>query len=119
MGLHLRRLLPETARPDPGHAVLAELLARHRAKLLIGALTIMGGTASTYVNIFFMPTYLIRMVGLPPQTAFLTGCVAGATMLAVASAGRASFGSPGPAPSLRRLDRAGERPSPPAGCGLP
>lgn len=84
VGLYLRRLLPETAQPDPGRAVLAELLARHRAKLLIGVLMIMGGTASTYVNIFYMPTYLIRMVGLPPQTAFLTGCVAGATMLVVA-----------------------------------
>lgn len=85
VGLHLRRLLPETARPDPGgRAVLAELLSHHRAKLLTGVLMIMGGTASTYVNIFYMPTYLIRMVGLPPQTAFLTGCAAGATMLVVA-----------------------------------
>jgi len=68
VGLYLRRLLPETARPDPGgKAVLAELLFRHRAKLLIGILMIMGGTASAYVNTFYMPTYLIRMVGLPPS----------------------------------------------------
>ncbi|CAO3433033.1 MFS transporter [Azospirillum endophyticum] len=85
VGLYLRRLLPETMRPDPGRAaVLAELLSRHRAKLAVGVLMIMGGTASTYVNIYYMPTYLIRMVGLPPQTAFLTGCAAGATMLLVA-----------------------------------
>lgn len=85
VGLHLRRLLPETVEPHPDRgAVLKELLSRHRAKLLIGILMIMGGTASTYVNIFYMPTYLIRVIGLPQQTAFLTGCVAGATMLAVA-----------------------------------
>ncbi|MBK1837229.1 MFS transporter [Azospirillum sp. YIM B02556] len=72
-------------RPNPGRtAVLAELLSGHRAKLVVGVLMIMGGTASTYVNIDYMPTYLIWMAGLPPQTAFLTGCVAGATMLLVA-----------------------------------
>ncbi|WP_042698082.1 MFS transporter [Azospirillum sp. B506] len=85
VGLHLRRLLPETARHGRGGtATLAELLSSHRAKLLTGVLMIMGGTASTYVNIFYMPTYLIRFVGLPSHTAFLTGCAAGATMLAVA-----------------------------------
>lgn len=85
VGLYLRRLLPEAVRPDPGgRAALAELLSAHRTKLLLGVLMIMGGTASTYVNIFYMPTYLIKVVGLPADTAFLTGCAAGATMLVVA-----------------------------------
>lgn len=89
VGLYLRRLLPETARSDPGgdpgrRAVLAELLSTHRTTLVLGVMMIMGGTASTYVNIFYMPTYLIKVVGLPAHTAFLTGCIAGATMLAVA-----------------------------------
>lgn len=85
VGLYLRRLLPETVRSDPGAGTaLAELLSAHRTKLLLGVLMIMGGTASTYVNIFYMPTYLIKMVGLPAHTAFLTGCAAGATMLVVA-----------------------------------
>lgn len=85
VGLYLRRLLPETAQPDPGgRAALAELLSAHRAKLLLGVLMIMGGTASTYVNIFYMPTYLIKVVGLPSHTAFLTGCAAGATLLVAA-----------------------------------
>ncbi|PGH55527.1 MFS transporter [Azospirillum palustre] len=85
VGLYLRRLLPETARPHRGgRAGLAELLSGHRTTLVLGVMMIMGGTASTYVNIFYMPTYLIKVVGLPAHTAFLTGCIAGATMLAVA-----------------------------------
>ncbi|QCG89295.1 MFS transporter [Azospirillum sp. TSH100] len=85
IGLYLRRLLPETAHPGAGsRTALAELLSAHRAKLLLGVMMIMGGTASTYVNIFYMPTYLIKVVGLPSDTAFLTGCAAGATMLVVA-----------------------------------
>ncbi|WP_247894466.1 MFS transporter [Azospirillum sp. B510] len=85
VGLYLRRLLPETARPDrSGRAVLAELLSDHRSRLAAGVLMIAGGTASTYVNIYYMPTYLIRIVGLPSRTAFLTGCVAGVTMVLVA-----------------------------------
>jgi len=85
VGLYLRRLLPETARPDAGsRAVLTELLSTHRTTLVLGVMMIVGGTASTYVNIFYMPTYLIKVVGLPAHTAFLTGCIAGATMLVAA-----------------------------------
>lgn len=85
VGLYLRRLLPETAQPGPGgRAGLTELLSTHRTTLMHGVMMIMGGTASTYVNIFYMPTYLIKVVGLPAHTAFLTGCIAGATMLVAA-----------------------------------
>jgi MHS family proline/betaine transporter-like MFS transporter len=40
-----------------------------------------GATASMYILIFYMPTYLIHSLHMPPVTAFLTACVAGATML--------------------------------------
>lgn len=78
IGLNLCHLIPETMRPGAGgRAALAEMLSAHWGKLLLGVMMIMGGTASTYINIFYMPTYLIKVVGLPPHTAFLTGCTAG------------------------------------------
>ena len=83
-GLWVRGKVRETAAPrGPGRRPLAELMRHNRRQVLCGILAIIGGTASTYVVIFYMPTYLIKVVGMPRHTAFLSGCVAGATMLAV------------------------------------
>jgi MHS family proline/betaine transporter-like MFS transporter len=34
-----------------------------------------------YIAVFYMPTYMIRVLHMPPGTAFLSGCVAGAVLL--------------------------------------
>ncbi|MCW2236413.1 MFS transporter [Azospirillum canadense] len=92
VGLYARWSLPETAVGGRRQTViLRNLVSGHGRTLFAGVLMIMGGTASTYVNIYYMPTYLIKTIALPPQSAFLAGCFAGATLLIVAPlAGRLS-----------------------------
>ncbi|MGI4815282.1 MAG: MFS transporter [Janthinobacterium lividum] len=82
VGLYIRRTLHETHRAAPGDgSAFREVMHSYRRQLLIGILMIVGGTASMYIVVFYMPTYLIRVLHMPPTTAFLSGCVAGAILL--------------------------------------
>ncbi|MDB5783555.1 MFS transporter [Caballeronia mineralivorans] len=82
VGFYIRRTLHETrqAAPREGSA-FREVMASYRRQLCIGILTIVGSTASMYIVVFYMPTYLIRVLHMPSSTAFLSGCVAGAVLL--------------------------------------
>ncbi|UYY58096.1 MFS transporter [Sphingomonas sp. S2-65] len=83
VGLYLRTTLQ-----DPDDQVTEQefpvrrVLARHKAQLASGFLLFLSGTASTYVVMFYLPTYLTGVVNAPPRTAFLAGCVAGLVMAA-------------------------------------
>lgn len=89
LGLYLRALLPED---KPVHRASGSTLGRSRADLIgvlwgcrvtIGKmiLVVMGGTVSTYVLTFYMPTYAIHALGLPPSLSMWVGVAAGATLL--------------------------------------
>ncbi|MDE1179297.1 MFS transporter [Paraburkholderia sp.] len=82
VGLYIRRALDETHVAAPREAsAFREVLKSHRRDLCVGILMIVGGTASMYIVVFYMPTYLIRVLHMPATTAFLAGCVAGAVLL--------------------------------------
>jgi MFS transporter, MHS family, proline/betaine transporter len=78
VGLYIRNQLDETHVPETGaSSPLGTLFREHGATLIKGILTIIGGTVATYLVIFFMPTYMIRVLHLPPSLALLAGVVTG------------------------------------------
>lgn len=82
VGLYIRRALHETHQNTLRESsAFREVLAHYRRQVVVGILVIVGGTASMYIVVFYMPTYLIHVLHMPPGTAFLSGCVAGAVLL--------------------------------------
>lgn len=85
VGLYIRANLDETHQA-PAHAPspLAELFRHHGGLVLKGILATAVGTATMYVVVFFMPTYMIRVLHLPATLSLLSGCVTGLTVTIVA-----------------------------------
>ncbi len=82
VGLFIRRTLHEThVQEGRAKSAFREALTVHRRALLTGIMMIVGSTATMYIAVFYMPTYMIRVLHMPPSSAFLSGCVAGATLL--------------------------------------
>ncbi|MCP3708703.1 MFS transporter [Paraburkholderia sp. CNPSo 3274] len=57
---------------------------RHRLPLrqiVAGVMLVVGGTATMYTIVFFLPAFLTLTLGMPPATASLSGCAAGAILL--------------------------------------
>ncbi|NKJ50676.1 MFS transporter [Burkholderia sp. SG-MS1] len=84
VGLYIRSQLDETHNPERYDlSPIRTLFSQHFGSLIKGVLAITAGTVGTYVVVFFMPTYMIRVLHMPPSLSLLSGCVSGATMLIV------------------------------------
>lgn len=85
VGVYIRRQLHETlvvqqapagaahqpsARADLPNPLLV-LLRAYKFKTMLGILLIMGGTVSSYIILLYMPTYAIRELKIPADTALL------------------------------------------------
>ncbi|WP_118184777.1 MFS transporter [Paraburkholderia phosphatilytica] len=88
VGVFLRRRLADEPAGALSHAhlaagkgVLHELFTEHVRTLLLITLTVMGGTVSTYILTFYMPTYAIHTLGLPMSLSMLVGVAAGCVVL--------------------------------------
>ncbi|PMS13938.1 MFS transporter [Trinickia caryophylli] len=82
VGYAIRRTLHETRplEPAPGGTVLP-IFTTFRQSLLCGILLMVGGTASMYIVVFYMPTYLVVALHMPASTSFLASCAAGAVLI--------------------------------------
>ncbi|WP_432258611.1 MFS transporter [Cupriavidus sp. TMH.W2] len=84
VGLYIRAHLDETHQADAdAPSPLGELFRNHWATVLKGILATTAGTATMYLVVFFMPTYMIRVLHMPASLSFLSGCVTGLTLTAV------------------------------------
>ncbi|WP_175863563.1 MFS transporter [Burkholderia cepacia] len=85
VGMYLRRRLADDAPGDNHHGiergVLHELFSKHTRTVLLLMLTVMGGTVSTYILTFYMPTYAIHTLGLPMKLSMFVGVASGCVML--------------------------------------
>jgi len=84
VGMYIRRRLQESFEPETeggGSATrrgsLSEVCGRHGKTVLGAILSIIGGTAAAYVVTFYMPTYAIRELGLPPPVALFGAALTG------------------------------------------
>ncbi|HDR8982695.1 MFS transporter [Burkholderia vietnamiensis] len=81
VGLYIRTHLDETLDTDATEPhPLAKLFTEHRSKILLGVLSIVAATVGMYLVVFFMPTYMVRVLHLPTSLSLMAGCVSGATM---------------------------------------
>ncbi|MET3710893.1 MHS family proline/betaine transporter-like MFS transporter [Sphingomonas trueperi] len=87
VGMMLRSAsyFPETARSKA--SPLRDVLTRHKAGVGIGLVMFMSGTSTTYVAIFYIPTYLSGILGMPVHTGFVAGACAGTVMAAMSLVG--------------------------------
>lgn len=86
-GLYLRATMRQE--PTGGRRQARPLrlaFVEYRRQVVAGLLLIMTFSTSSYVIVFYVPTYLVHMIGLAPSSALLAGVVAGIVMLAVAPA---------------------------------
>ncbi|KOR21564.1 MFS transporter, partial [Burkholderia cenocepacia] len=85
VGMFLRRRLADDSPGDRHHGiergVLRELFSKHTRTVLLLMLTVMGGTVSTYILTFYMPTYAIHTLGLPMKLSMFVGVASGCVML--------------------------------------
>ena len=82
VGLYIRAHLDETLDADAADSrPLASLLGAHKSKIALGVLSIVAATVGMYLVVFFMPTYMVRVLHLPPSLSLIAGCVSGATMM--------------------------------------
>lgn len=75
IGFYIRRHLPESPQGgarDAHRHPLGELWAGHRNDMLAAIGLTTGQTVTMYVMVFYMPSYLTRIVHLPASTGFAT-----------------------------------------------
>jgi MHS family proline/betaine transporter-like MFS transporter len=84
VGMYIRRHLEESldvkaepAGAPPRRSSLAEVCGEHGETVLAAILAITGGTAAAYVVTFYMPTYAVRELGLPPTVALFGAALTG------------------------------------------
>jgi MHS family proline/betaine transporter-like MFS transporter len=84
VGLYIRANLDETHVAESHESSpVGRLLRAHGGTVLKGILATTAGTATMYLVVFFMPTYMIRVLHMPPSLSLLSGCVTGITLFVV------------------------------------
>ena len=84
VGLYIRAHLEETHVAESHESSpIGRLLREHGGLVLKGILATTAGTATMYLVVFFMPTYMIRVLHMPPSLSLLSGCVTGITLFVV------------------------------------
>jgi len=88
VGLFIRRHLEEThTQEECQHSAFRDLILGHWKRVLLGIGMMIGGTSTMYIMVFYMPSYMIKTLGLSAQTSFLSSCLSGAIMFVFAPLG--------------------------------
>ena len=80
VALHIRRTIPEPSKRSHARAPLTEAVSGHKVRLilLMGAFALV--SVSNYALVYYLPTYAVRNLGLPPSSAFTATAVTGAVV---------------------------------------
>jgi len=93
VGMYIRRHLeeslhvheaPVTSAAPRRHGSVSAVCREHGRTVLAAILSLIGGTAAAYVVTFYMPTYAIRELGLPPPVALFGAALTGLLSFALA-----------------------------------
>uniref|UniRef100_S0DEZ0 Putative transporter n=1 Tax=termite gut metagenome TaxID=433724 RepID=S0DEZ0_9ZZZZ len=75
VGLYVRRRLSENPMParaaQDSRTPLGELFREHGTTILLAMLMMMGQTIPVYAFVYYMPSYVTRVMHMPPLTGFL------------------------------------------------
>lgn len=89
VGAYIRRHLEESL-DEPvvslkeRRSPLSDVCANYGGRVLAATLTVAGGTVAAYVITFYMPTYAVRELGLPPTVALFGAVITGVISFALA-----------------------------------
>lgn len=89
VGIYIRRALHDTHAGAASHGnapdalPVVELLRTHGRVVALGAMLLMGGTVALYTMVYYMPSYLTRVMHMPPKTGFLSASVSACVLLVV------------------------------------
>ncbi|WP_454805368.1 MFS transporter [Paraburkholderia fungorum] len=89
VGYYIRRHLPES-NPSDGTATrlpIVELIVSYRSRLAIAFFLTVGQSVTMYVIVFYMPSYLIRVMGFPASSGFATAVASSMTFTVLAFIG--------------------------------
>jgi MHS family proline/betaine transporter-like MFS transporter len=88
VGLYVRRQLHDVPLPKPttGTATmpLVELCQKHGRTVTLATMMMIGGTVSMYIIVYYMPSYLTRVMHMPPTTGFLSATLSALLMFVIA-----------------------------------
>jgi MHS family proline/betaine transporter-like MFS transporter len=84
IGYLLRRALPDHPSGARHAAPAREAVRHHWRTILLAIPIVMGSTVTTYVMIYFMPSFLVRIAGLPSSTGFASSTVSSIIILILA-----------------------------------
>lgn len=85
VGAYIRRSLPDDHCAREGEVPsLGTLFATERRLMLLAIPVVMGSTVTSYVMVYFMPSFLIRVAGLPASTSFAASVFSSVLILVVA-----------------------------------
>ncbi|HZP79795.1 MAG TPA: MFS transporter [Pseudolabrys sp.] len=77
VALYLRRIIPESSHRAKSRAPLTEAVAGYTPRLIIGMGSFALVSIANYALAFYLPTYAIKNLGLPPSGAFAATIVIG------------------------------------------
>ncbi|WGS52296.1 MFS transporter [Paraburkholderia sp. D15] len=82
LGYAIRRTLHET-HPTPSRIrnPVGPVFTTHRRALVSGILLMVGGTASMFIVVLYMPTYLVVALHMPASVSYVAASAAGAILL--------------------------------------
>lgn len=87
VGFYVRRQLHEVpvAAQSEGSArtPLGELCREHWKTVVLATLLLMGSTVPTYVIVYYMPSYLTRVMHMPPTTGYLSATLSALLLLII------------------------------------
>ncbi|QCP48608.1 MFS transporter [Trinickia violacea] len=93
VGMYIRRHLDETHTESsaanageasaPHGGAFGYVVKHHLREVVLGVLMIVGMTTAMYIVGFYMPSYSVKVLGMPKSGSFLSGCIAGLVMIVV------------------------------------
>jgi MHS family proline/betaine transporter-like MFS transporter len=81
VGWYIRRNMTENTVEKRHRPTLRNVFAQHPRTLWYGILLMAAPSASIYITVFYMPTYLVTTLHLPTFTSLLTACLAGTVIM--------------------------------------
>ncbi|MGH8160374.1 MAG: MFS transporter [Rhodanobacter sp.] len=83
VGWYLRRHMPAVSEKPSRKSMPGHLFAEHARPLVYGILMMAAPSASFYVTVFYMPSYLIQTLHWPAAISLVTACLSGLVILVV------------------------------------
>ena len=83
VGWYLRRRLPAGSDQPRRKFMPGQLFAEHGRPLVYGILMMAAPSASFYVTVFYMPSYLVQSLHWPAAISLVTACLSGLVILVV------------------------------------